>query len=49
MARFGYTAVALYLVAMAVVTTVYLATTHRRDLYREEVVSATATGVPVGG
>jgi MFS transporter, MHS family, shikimate and dehydroshikimate transport protein len=47
LARFGYVAVALYVVGMAVITVVavYLATeTYRRDLYREEVEGAAATG-----
>lgn len=47
LARFGYVSVALYMIAMAVVTViaVYLATeTYRRDLYREEVEGAAATG-----
>ena len=47
LARFGYVAVALYMIAMAVVTViaVYLATeTYRRDLYREEVEGQAATG-----
>lgn len=48
LARFGYAAVALYLIAMAVITVVavYLATeTYRRDLYSEEIEGAAATRV----
>ncbi len=47
LARFGYASVALYMIAMAVVTViaVYLATeTFRRDLYRDEVEGAAAIG-----
>jgi len=50
LARFGYAAVALYLISMAIITVVavYLATeTYRRDLYSEEVEGAAATGAPV--
>ena len=47
LARFGYVSVALYMIAMALITVVafYLATeTYRRDLYREEVEGSAATG-----
>jgi hypothetical protein len=47
LARFGYVSVALYMIAMAVITVVavYLATkTYRRDPYREEVEGSAATG-----
>ncbi len=47
LARFGYVAVALYMIGMAVITVVavYLATeTYRRDLYRDEVEGSAATG-----
>ena len=45
--RFGYVSVALYMIAMALITVVavYLATeTYRRDLYRDEIEGAAATG-----
>ncbi len=54
LSRFGYVAVAVYMVGMAIITivAVFLATeTYHRDIYREEVggQAATGSGAPIEG